>query len=253
LRAYAYGGGTEAPLLVNKLLTRMEELSMKGFSSVKPDYTCHNVYLGALLGSITRDNLSGRKIVKQAEAYLQHMMASPDEDARPDAWSFNMVISAWSKSGDWEMTERAEALFSQLEAYHKASGYSEKTQPNTNTYNCRIACYSRSTMWDKAKRAHSVLERLKKMNEEGYDSALRPDAVTYNTVMNAYAKSKETNAPQKVEELLQEMHRLYEETGDRSLKPSSRSFNTCVSFQSRCLKSDYLRSHSPHSLMFVAG
>jgi hypothetical protein len=208
----------------------MEELSKEGFPSVKPDYKCHNVYLGALVGAVTRENDSGSKLAREAESYLQQMMASPDEDAKPNAWSFNMVIQAWSKSSDWEMTARGESLLLQLGAYHEASGYSKKTEPNTNTYNCIIACYSRSTKRDKAQRSHAVLERMKKMQVEG-KHACRPDAVTYNTVMSAYAKSKEAGAPLKVEALLREMHQLYETSGDRFQKPSSRSFNTCVSFR----------------------
>lgn len=230
LRAYASIGGVDAPLLVKKLLERMEQLSQAGFPSVKPDFRSHNVFLGAIASSISRENAPSSELAREAESYLQKMMASTDEDERPNTWSFNMVISAWSKSGDWEMAVRAEALLSQLESYHAESGYSEKTMPNTNTYNCVIACYSRSKLWDKARRSHAILERMKKMEAEGKLSR-RPDAVTYNTVMNSYAKSREADAPMKVEAILREMHEIYEKSGDRFQKPSSRSFNTCVSFE----------------------
>jgi hypothetical protein len=229
LRAYSAVGKKDAHILVLQLINRMEELSKEGFPSVRPDYKCHKVYIGALSRAITRGYVPGPEYAKKAESYLQEMMASPDENSRPDVYSFNMLISAWSNSGDWETTDRAEALLAQLEAYHVASGYSEKTEPNTNTYNCLIACYSRSTIQDKAERAHAVLERMKIMVEEGFESR-RPDAVTYNTVMNAYAKSKQLDAPQQVESLLQEMYHLYETTGRRGLKPSSRTLNTCVSY-----------------------
>jgi hypothetical protein len=224
LKAYAKAGGQEAPSLVYKMILRMEKLSGEGFPAVKPDYLCHNVYLSALLDAITRGTVPAPQGAQRAEGYLHHMMASESEDAKPDIWSFNIVISAWSKSGAGEMTERAEGLLGHLENYHEVSGGSEKTRPNTNTYNCLIACYSRSTLQDKAQRAHMVLGRMKMMVEKGAG----PDVVTYNSVMNAYAKSRGRNSPQKVEELLRELYEVYEATGNPQLQPNSRSFNTCV-------------------------
>ena len=174
LKAYVKAGGQEAPALVYKMILHMEKLSQEGFPAVKPDYLCHNVYLKALLDAITRGTVPGPQGAHRAEGYLHQMMASESEDAKPDAWSFNIVISAWSRSGAWEMTERAEGLLGQLKHYHEVSGGSEKTRPNTNTYNCLIACYSRSTLRDKAQRAHMVLDRMKSLVENGAG----PDVVT---------------------------------------------------------------------------
>jgi hypothetical protein len=221
LKAYANAGGQEAPSLVYKMIVHMEKLSQEGFPAVKPDYHCHNVYLGALLVAITQGTVPAPQGAQRAEDYLQQMMANESEDAKPDTWSFNIVISAWSKSG---ATERAEGLLLQLRNYHGVSGGFEKTRPNTYTYNCLIACYGRSTLRDKAQRAHMVLDRMKTMVEKGSG----PDVVTYNSVMNAYAKSRVSNSPQKVEELLRELVEVYETTGDSQLRPNSRSFNVCV-------------------------
>lgn len=243
LKAYASSSGPNAALLVLKLIQRMEKLSDEGFPAVRPDFKCHNVYLAALLASMTRDGGFSKKVPLKAEAYLDQMLQNEDEEARPDVWSWNMVISAWSKSGHWEMTDRAESLVSRIEAYHLECGRSEKTLPNTNTYNCLIACYGRSTIKDKASRAHAVLQKMKMLQAEGNYNQ-RPDAVTYNSVMNAYAKSNDEEAPQKVEALLREMHTLYEETGDRWLKPSSRSFNSCVSKISRAPNNARKQSHN---------
>ena len=154
------------------------------------------------------------------------------------------------------MVEHAEALVTQLEAYHEvqrkklavlhsnANGDEstptlliqqqaecDKTRPNTNTYNCLIACYGRSSLLDKGQRAHAILNRMKGLVETSDNLSVKPDTVTYNSVMNCYGKSQEKDAPLVVESLLREMQQLYEETGDRSTKPNSRSFNTCVSIK----------------------
>ena len=183
LRALAKAGGNDAPALVYKHLAHMEKLSQRGFPSVKPDYTCRNVYLSALSEAVTLGQLPGAQGARRAQDYLNQMLSSAHDDEKPDVWSFNMVINAWSKSGSWEMVERAEALVTQLEAYHVACDYSDKTRPNTNTYNCLIACYGRSSARDKAQRAHAVLSRMKLFAEKGINPTALPDTVTYNSVM----------------------------------------------------------------------
>lgn len=229
LRAFAASEGPNAPDLVLKMIRRMEKFAQEGYPTVKPDYKCHNVYLNALLSTMSREDRNRASVAKEAQDHLHEMLRSKDKDVGPDCWSFNMVISAWSRSGDWELAEKAESLVAVLEKYHTECGYSSKTEPNTNTWNCLISCYSRSNLLDKAKRAHAVLEKMKDLDRNHGKTNQRPDAVSYNSVMSSYAKSNEKDAPQKVEELLREMYAAHEESGCKWLKPSSRSFNTCVS------------------------
>lgn len=227
LGAFAKNGKPDSPKVVRQLLVHMQKLS-ETYPSVKPDFNCHNAYIAALLDSMARGNLSARKGAKLANDCLDEMMSSPDDAVRPNAWTFNMVLSAWSRSGAIEIVERAEELVKQLEAYHEESGHSEKTQPNANTYNCLIACYGRSRLSSKATRSHDVLRKMQDLAETGDNPSARPDTVTYNSVMNAYAKTRKQSAPLKVEELLREMGDIYKNTGDRRTKPNTRSFNTCL-------------------------
>lgn len=226
LRAFARKGTPDAPELVKRLLEHMESLALN-YPSVKPDYNCHNTYLDALLNSMNKGYLTGFDAAKLANKYLNRMLSSTDEIVQPDSWSFIMVMNAWSRSGSYEMVDRAEKLIQQLEDYHVECGYSEKTEPNSNAYNVLIACYGRSQLADKAERAKRVMEKMKKLAESGVCPKARPDTITYNSVMNAYAKSRSKDAPYEVETLLHEMQQIYE-SGDRSVKPNSRSFNTCL-------------------------
>lgn len=156
----------------------MDKLSI-AYPSVKPDYNCHNAYIAALLEAIDRRHISGPEGAKLADEYLRMMLSSSDEDARPDTWSFNMVLTAWSKSGAIDSAERAESLLEELETYHKHSGHSEKTRPCANSYNILIACYARSKLKDRASRAHSILRKMKMLSEKDNPSA-KPDVVTYS-------------------------------------------------------------------------
>lgn len=231
LRAFASSEGSDAPALVLQMIRNMEQFSIK-YPSVKPDYKCHNVYLNSLLSLMTSENGNNHKVAQQMDDYLQEMLRSDDKDVWPSTWSWNVVISAWSKSGSGHiMAERGEALFAQLEKYHEMCRYSPDTEPVTHTYNCLIACYSRSSLPDKAERAQQILDKMKDLHVNHGKLNRRPDTVTYNSVMNCYGKARDKDAPQKVEGLLRELFASYEETGDNSLKPSSRSFNTCVSVQ----------------------
>jgi pentatricopeptide repeat protein len=179
LGAFAKNGKPDSHVVVRQLLAHMKTLA-ETYPSVKPDFSCHNAYIVALLDSRTHGHLSARQGAKLANDYLDEMMSSPDDTVNPNTWTFNMVVSAWSRSGEVEIVERAVALVSQLEAYHEESGHSEKTQPNVNTYNCLIACYGRSKLADKATLAHDVLRKMQKLADTGVNPSARPDTCTYN-------------------------------------------------------------------------
>lgn len=228
LRAFATSEGRDAPALVHQMIRNMEQFADK-YPAVKPDWKCHNVYLHSLLSTMTMEVKNSAAIAEKMENHLQLMITSDDKDVWPNIWSFNMVISAWSKSGSRKsMVDRGEALFAQLEEYHASCGNSSETEPITHTYNCLIACYSRSNRPDKAERSVAILDRMKELYETHGKASQRPDVVTYNSVMNSYSKARNSN-PRMVEQLLRDLHAKYDETGDISFKPTSRSYNTCVS------------------------
>lgn len=239
LRAFVAAEGPNSSALVLQMIRNMEHFSSQ-YPAVKPDCKCHNVYLNSLLSMMTQEDMRTNDIAQQMENHLQEMLSSKDKDVWPNIWSWNMVISAWSKSGSPHMmAERGEALFAQLEKHHEACGHSTETEPITHTYNCLIACYSRSNLKDKAERAQAVLDKMQDLHQKHGKVNQRPDTVTYNSVMSCYGKSRDQNAPQHVEALLHELYTKYDDTGDTTLKPSSRSFNTCVStrpfsFDQRC-------------------
>lgn len=207
----------------------MEKLS-EAYPSVKPDFSCHNVYLYALTEALNRKSISGIEAAKLAENYLFDVMLDSnkkDEEVAPDKWSFNMVLSILSRSGAPDLMPRAESVLAKLEAYHEETGRTEKTQPNSNTYNSIMSCYPRCGDRDKAQKAFNLLQKMKKLGANG-NPFVKPDTISYNIVMNVLAKSRRKNAPEKVEELLREMNEEYAKTGDLRIRPDRRSLNTCL-------------------------
>lgn len=225
LKAFARKATPDAPKRVLNLLDHMNVLSRE-YPSVKPDFNCHNAYLSALIESSNRGFSTDLEAAKLSNKYLNRMLCATPEE-QPDTWSFNMVLSTWSRTGSYEMVSRAEELVAQLEDYSAECGFSEKTRPNSNTYNILISCYGRSSLTDKAEKAHNVLLKMQRLYESGENTSARPDTITYNSVMNAYAKSRSKDAPQQVEKLLEEMQKIASE-GDGFVKPNSRSFNTAL-------------------------
>jgi len=203
----------------------MDGLS-EAYPSVKPDFICHNVYFFALTEAVNENRICAKDGCKLAKDYLETMLQSDDENALPDKWSFNMVLTLISKSGVANMVQRAENLVRALEKYHAESAFSEKTQPNTNTYNALMICYARSDSRRKVSQAIAVLGRMRKMGVD--NPSVRPDHVSYGIAMNLYAKSRMRDAPVKVEEILLEMSEAYNRTGDWRLKPNRRSINACL-------------------------
>lgn len=225
LRAYANQRTSTAPELVRRLLSHMELLS-ETYPLVKPDYTCHNVYLYALTKAVNENRIDTVKGCKLAEEYLEMLIRSNDDEVRPDKWSFNMVLALMSKSGTWDMVERAESLVRELETYHNQSGASEKSQPNANTYNALMSCIARSTDPKKIAKASALLAQMKDIGE--INPSAKPDSISYSIIMNLHATSRQHDAPIKVEELLYEMREVYNRTGDWFIKPNRRSINACL-------------------------
>jgi len=225
LKAYAKQPTADAPELVRILLNHMNGLS-ENYPSVKPDYNCHNVYIFALTEAVQEKRISVLDGLTLAEAYLEMMLKSDDDNMRPDKWSFNMVLSLISKSGAKDSVSRAKNLVRKLEEYHAETGFSEKTKPNANTYNTLMNCYARSTVPKKMSRTMEVMDKMKEIG--AHDPSVQPDFVSYGIAMNLYAKSKRPDAPLKVEELLREMSEAYNRTGDWSMKPNRRSINACL-------------------------
>uniref|UniRef100_A0A7S1ULC3 Pentacotripeptide-repeat region of PRORP domain-containing protein n=1 Tax=Grammatophora oceanica TaxID=210454 RepID=A0A7S1ULC3_9STRA len=137
-------------------------------------------------------------------------------DTKPDVASFNIVITAISRSGRDDAPMQAERVVQMMQER-------ENTKPDTITFNAVLNAWSQSSKKSAPARAQHILEFLIKHPK------LEPDIVTFSTTMNAWARSKDAEKVQKTKELLDRLLTMYEE-GDRpkSLKPTSVPFNTLI-------------------------
>jgi pentatricopeptide repeat domain-containing protein 1 len=86
---------------------------------------------------------------------------------RPDVITYNALISAYEKGGQWE---RARAAFEEM----VAAG----VQPNIITYNALISAYEQGRQWERARAAF----------EEMVAAGVQPNVVTYSALISAYER-----------------------------------------------------------------
>ena len=104
--------------------------------------------------------------------------------AKPDVYSFNHVISAWTHSGAEYSAQRAERLLKKMA--------SEGVKINSFSYNGVINAWSKSKRPRKAQKALSILRGMDALYKAG-NKDIRPNAYSYTTLLNACAFSDPDN------------------------------------------------------------
>jgi len=137
-----------------------------------------------------------------------------------NARSFNIVINAWSKSGQANGVTRAEALLNQMEQSDDAA------MPDCVSYSAVITCVSKGAQAPsqrQAGKAKSILRRMESSYKNGNKNA-RPDRVIYNQVINLYSKSNDKGSAKRTERVLERMQKLAD-AGNVDVKPDVRTYN----------------------------
>lgn len=153
-------------------------------------------------------------------------------DTQPDVVSYNSVLHALARSGNWR---QAESILRQMEQM-------DGVMPTVVSYASAIDAHAKSRRRGSANHADELLQKLEGLYQEALsrgddDKAeqLKPNMHVYSTVMNAYAKSYDCKpiAANRVEKLLRTMERLYAE-GDIAMKPNLIAYNTAINAFVRC-------------------
>jgi hypothetical protein len=214
LRALASVADLGAADKVLDLINRMENLSVKGMLSIKPDTKCHNVHLRALFDSMDDNIDSAPDTARKAEAYLREMAPDTDPSVGSDHWSYNSVLTLWSKSGDVELVSRAETLVEAMESPQTAAPL-----PTRYEYNSLISCCAWSTSPHKGARAFDIM--MKMTCKSAQNPSQFPDAASDNAVANCLLKSKHPEAVLMVKSFLEELNIRYKETRNGIFKVTS--------------------------------
>lgn len=212
------------------ILSRMKDKDRSGIPNVRPNIRTYNSCLDALCRAGEAD---------KAEQLLYHMLAlskDGDGDAKPDAFSFNVVISGFARSQKRGTGQTAESV---LERFLEFSEENPDCKPDTRSFTHIIAHYARMrNQPDAPYRAENVLNRLLFLFETGHRN-LTPSVFAFTEVMDAYASQKHPDAGEYAERLVRTMKKLKKKYNISELEINSGVLNTVLN----C----YLASSNPNS------
>jgi len=166
------------------------------------------------------------KDVEEAEALLDHLISAcaNDSSLTPDSYSFQSVISGWTRSRRRDGGKRAEKVLEKLLVF-------QRNHPeiiiNSRSFSHIINYYSRKNQLECAMRAESLLNRMIELYEEGFDS-LAPNYVVFADVINAYANSRQTCAGKGAERVHRSMIELSERHTSSRLRPNTMTANAVI-------------------------
>jgi pentatricopeptide repeat protein len=175
---------------------------------------------------------------KMAEQYFQEMIADykdGNEAAKPNTVAVNMVLLAYSRSGDPQTPDRAEAWFrkfllsSDTEQQHQLD-----LQPDLYSFTTFLNCLSKRRRYRQplSETAQAVEDVFREMQQRYGNSSrgvsansLRPNQVLYNIVINCWAQARN---PVRAEQIFEEMYQDFTQFNNPDAEPNVRSLNSVM-------------------------
>eukprot|EP00557_Chaetoceros_sp_GSL56_P002560 CAMPEP_0176494632 /NCGR_PEP_ID=MMETSP0200_2-20121128/10211_1 /TAXON_ID=947934 /ORGANISM="Chaetoceros sp., Strain GSL56" /LENGTH=514 /DNA_ID=CAMNT_0017892425 /DNA_START=59 /DNA_END=1604 /DNA_ORIENTATION=+ len=144
--------------------------------------------------------------------------------ARPDLFSYNSLLNAWSHSKRGDAVTKAENIVAFLES----SSTDVDVKPNSITYNIMMNTYANQVgEYGYAQKAEDILLHMTSLQKDGYES-IHPDTTSFNIVLKAWKNSGGgVESAKRAEEILRLMVKLYID-GHYDLKPDNVSFRTVI-------------------------
>jgi hypothetical protein len=171
-------GGSEQALSILQYMER------KGLA---PNTVTYNSVLMGLVHCPDREKaLKAEQIIHRMEQRFQNGY----HECRPDVYSYQSLIAAWSRTTLAGTPQRAEEVLHFLDKKSK-EGRSELT-PNVHCFTAAIHAWSHSSERSKARRAYQILQHMRELYQAEQNPTLKPNVVTYTAVMNACAMPADT-------------------------------------------------------------
>ena len=185
-----------SPALAKKAegwLRRLQQLHDAGWPEVAPNTV---VYTQVIRGWASVGQ------AERAEALLQEMYRDSvlhgNEKVLPSLWTFNTVLTAWSKSNDPQCVSHAETLLHEMVEFSKDKKGPIQLTPDMISYNCMLSTIARRRKHpDALEKAEFWMEALLKFSKTAKTKKNAvPTRFTYNVLFNIIAA---TDIPNKAE------------------------------------------------------
>jgi len=239
---------------IENLLKAMQTFhDTKGFDT-KPTTIAYKLFLDGLSQS------NDPQAPERAESILRYVeeRSSKDHMLRPDAFLYNSVLKAWSRSKQHDALSRAEKLFKDMKSMHSETN----KLVNVHSYTYLMSMYMRRDQAEKVQAlfdemvqsksfqptfyiyitllhawanvgnpetAMLVLQQIMtKYEARKFGREAKLDIKIFNAVLNAWLKSKRPDAGEKAEECLLSIYKLVASKMYNIKGPDLVSFSTVI-------------------------
>lgn len=205
----------ESTLKTERLLNMMIESP-----AIQPDLISFNTHLHALSMHAMRPGNA-----EKADKLLRLMETNHELGAsriRPNRFSYNLVIDAWSRADGDEAAWNAVRILRRL-----IDDSNPRIQPDTFSFNQVLSSLSRSTRPGAARLAEQLLEYMVDAHRMRVYKSARPDVLSYTFAIVTLTRSGEKDSAMRAEKLLHEMKKACE-NGEEYLKPTRYIYNTLI-------------------------
>lgn len=126
---------------------------------------------------------------------------------------FNVVLTAWAKSGEEDGPAQAEKLIVLMEEIENKNGNPGMLVPNVSSFTSMIDAYAQTNTWEGVNQSERYLNRLLDFFLEG-EKAFEPNIATWTIVISAFSRLSRKNnrsAASRADKLMKRMQLLHEE------------------------------------------
>jgi hypothetical protein len=146
--------------------------------------------------------------------------------------SFNVVLTAWAKSGQEDGPARAEKLIVSMDKLDAEHGKLGIVKPNVSSFTSLIDAYAQTNEWEGVGTAEGVLNRLlgHYLEGEADGKGFEPNIASWTIVISAWArlsKNRRKGAADRASRLLKRMESLHAE-GRITFAPDAIAYMTVM-------------------------
>ena len=189
----------------------------------------------SLIESIARSRERGcankaESILKEAAEKFPRRL---DENGQPVGVTldmFNVILTAWAKSGLEYGPERAEKLLVYMEQLEAKQGNPGLLRPSVSSLTSLIDAYAQTNEWEGVGQGERILNRMLDFHLQGESNDMEPNVATWTIVISAWARLSRKNnrgAASRAGRLLRRMEALHQE-GRISFGPDAVAYVTCL-------------------------
>lgn len=206
-------------------------LEMQADYQIPPDPSTYESMI-YMLAKSRNDGAANRaeRLLREAVIALSQQQHSVDEDNDENSNTigvdtFNVVITAWAKSGIDYGPERAEQLI------HLMSESGSHVEPNIHSFTSLIDAYAQQNTWDSATQCERIFNRVLDLYLNSNDEkSFEPSIVSWSVVVSAWgrlAKNGHRGASDRADKLVRRMETLYND-GRISYGPDPMLYIKCM-------------------------